>query len=132
MPVGKAKKWNAGNLVQRVFDFDRRIDFCGVVDSNGNLRAGGMRPGTKAREPSDQTSTIVLRTSLGGKTLEASDAHLSKTKFGIVCREELTQVIFSLPEHEQLQIAASARFPLGRSKGIELILKRLISVKYYD
>jgi hypothetical protein len=131
--MGRAgKKWSEEDLVQKVFDLDKRIEFCGVVDPNGILKAGGMRPGTRAREPTDQTSLIVARTAIGGKILEASDTHLSKAKFGIVCREDVTQIIFSLPEHQQLQVAANATLPLERSKDIERLLKRFISPKYYD
>lgn len=125
------KKWDAGDLVQKVFDLDGRIKFCAVVDPSGRLSAGGMRPGIKSLEPLDQTSLIVLRTAIGGKTMGASDPQLSKTKFGIVCREEVIQMIFSLPGHQQLQVAADTGFPLAQSTAIEQVLKRTISPTYY-
>jgi hypothetical protein len=125
------KRWNAEALVQKVLDLDAKIKFCAVVDENGKLKAGGMRSGVKSREPLDKTSLIVLRTAIGAKAIEASDNYLSKTKFGIVCREDVTQIVFSLPEHQQLQVAADTSFPLEHSKDIEQILKKSISRRYY-
>jgi hypothetical protein len=128
----KDKAWSKERLVQEVLDLDKRIEFCGIVDRHGVLETGGMRPGTRTRERAERTSLIVFRTAIGGKVLEASDPDLSSVKFGIVCREDVTQVIFSLPEHQQLQIAMEATFPLERAKDIERLLKRIISPRYYD
>lgn len=38
-------------LVQRIFSLDSRIRFVGVIDNEGNLVSGGMRPGTTPLEP---------------------------------------------------------------------------------
>jgi hypothetical protein len=126
------KKWNGEELVQKVFGLDKRIKFCAIVDPDGKVKIGGMRAGTKALEPSDQTSLIVLRMAIGGKAIEASNVQLSKAKFGIVCRERVIQLVFSLPQREQLQVAADASFPIERVKAIEQTLIRLISRRYYD
>ena len=40
------------DLVQRVFQLDARIRFAGVIDNEGNLVSGGMRPETAPLEPS--------------------------------------------------------------------------------
>ncbi|MHB1907894.1 MAG: hypothetical protein ACYCQJ_03360 [Nitrososphaerales archaeon] len=39
------------DLVNDVFQLDTRIRFVGVIDNEGNLVSGGMRPGTVPLEP---------------------------------------------------------------------------------
>jgi hypothetical protein len=95
---------------QEVFATEKRIQFCAVVDSNGRLEAGGMRPGMKPLEPEAETERIVTRTFLD----QATDPYLGRARWAIVRRERLVQVTFPLSGDRQLQLAASADYTVSK------------------
>lgn len=119
-------------LIERVFELDRRIRFCGVVNQHGKLEAGGMRPGVKAMEPHDQTAGIVLQTAVGSKAFQASESHIGRARYGIIRRDRLVQIVFALPKDRELQIATTASFPINKVELMENVVKKFVSPFYYQ
>ena len=102
------------SLVKKIFATDKRIQFCGVVDANGNLEAGGMRPGVQYLEPAAETAKIVTRMFLNQAIVQANDRHLGRVSWVMVRREKLLQITFPLPERKQLQIATRLDYPISK------------------
>jgi hypothetical protein len=104
----------AASVVKNIFATDRRIQFCAVVDANGTIEAGGMRPGVRPLEPPAETAKIVTRMFLNQAMNQATDPYLGRASWAIVRREKLVQVTFPLPEQKQLQITATLDYPISK------------------
>jgi hypothetical protein len=104
----------ADSIVKKIFSTDKRIQFCALVNSEGEIEAGGIRPGLKYLEPSKQTRLIVTRTFLNQVMSETSDRYFGRVNWALVHREKLLQITFPLKNRRQLQITASLRYPISR------------------
>lgn len=104
----------AESVVKKIFATDKRIQFCALVDANGKLEAGGMRPGVRALEPEAETAKIVTRNYLKGAIDQAIDPYFGRASWAIIRREKLIQITFPLPGQKQLQIAAKVDYPISK------------------
>lgn len=104
----------ADSLVKKVFATDKRIQFCAVVGADGQIEAGGMRPGVRPLEPTDETARIVTRMFLNQAIHQATDPYLGRARWTIVRREKLVQATFSLSGEKQLQITATLDYPISK------------------
>ena len=116
---------NAENLVETIFATDRRIRFCAVVDSSGNLEAGGMRPGFKFLEPKSETQKIVMRMFLNMAIDKATDPYLGSVSWAMVRRKKLLHITFPLAEGRQVQITATIAFPLSNMTKLGKLVAKL-------
>ncbi len=105
----------ADSVVKKIFATDRRIQFCALVDANGKLEAGGMRPGLKSLEPAVETARIVTRMFLNQAMNQATDPYLGRVMWSIIRREKLVQITFPLPGQRQLQITATVDYPISKA-----------------
>ena len=115
----------AGSVVKRIFATDKRIRFCAVVDANGRIEAGGMRPGFKSLEPDEETERIVTRMFLNQAMNQATNPYLGRAIWSIVRRERLVQITFPLAEERQLQITATLEYPISKVNKLGQFVERL-------
>ena len=105
---------NAKSVVKRIFETDKRIQFCALVDSRGKIESGGMRPGVQSLEPSDETHRIVARSWLRRQISAADDIYLGSVSWVIIRRKKVLQITFPLSKNRQLQIAAAPSYPISK------------------
>jgi len=115
----------ADSAVKKIFATDKRIQFCALVDANGKIEAGGMRPGVRSLEPAAETPKIVTRMFLNQGINQAIDPYLGRASWAIVRREKLIQITFPLPEQKQLQITASLGYPISKVAKLRRYLNEL-------
>jgi len=115
----------AGSVVKKIFATDKRIRFCAVVDENGKIEAGGMRPGVRSLEPAAETERIVTRMFLNQAMNQATDPYLGRARWAIVRREKLVQITFPLPEQKVLQITATLDYPISKVGKLGQYVNRL-------
>jgi len=104
----------AESVVKKIFATDKRIQFCALVDPEGKIEAGGMRPGVRAMEPRGETARIVTRNYLKGAIDAAIDPFLGRASWAIIRREKLIQITFPLRGRRQLQITAKLAYPISK------------------
>jgi hypothetical protein len=104
----------AESAVKKIFASDKRIKFCAVVNSEGRIEAGGIRPGVRLLEPAGETSAIVTRMFLNQAMNEASDPYFGRVNWLIVHREKVVQITFPLPGQKQLQVTAALDYPVSK------------------
>ncbi|MDA4116396.1 MAG: hypothetical protein OK442_07575 [Thaumarchaeota archaeon] len=104
------------SVVKKIFSTDKRIKFCAVVDSEGKIEAGGMRPGFRFLEPEPEAETarIVTRMFLNQAMNQASDRYFGPVNWGIIHREKLVQITFHLRGQKQLQITTALGSPVSK------------------
>lgn len=102
------------SVVKKIFSTDKRIKFCAVVDSEGKIEAGGMRPGARFLEPETETARIVTRMFLNQAMNQASDPYFGRVNWAIIHREKLVQITFPLPGQKQMQIMAALGYPVSK------------------
>ncbi|HUK75539.1 MAG TPA: hypothetical protein VLU99_07080 [Nitrososphaerales archaeon] len=101
-------------VVKKIFSTDKRIKFCAVVDSEGKIEAGGMRPGFRFLEPEAETARIVTRMFLNQAMNQASDQYFGRVNWAIIHREKLVQITFPLPGRKQLQVTTALGYPVSK------------------
>ena len=119
----------AASVVKKIFATDKRIGFCALVDANGRLEAGGMRPGVRSLEPKEETAKIVTRMFLTQSMNQAADPFLGRANWVIVRRESLVQITFPLPAGEQLQITATLEYPISKVANLAQFVNQLATKK---
>lgn len=104
----------AESVVKKIFETDKRIRFCALVDSDGKIEAGGIRPGVRFLEPAAETERIVTRMFLNQAMNEASDQYFGRVSWAVIHREKLVQITFPLLGKKQLQITAARDYPVSK------------------
>jgi Family of unknown function (DUF6659) len=115
----------AESVVKKIFATDKRIQFCALVDSDGKIEAGGIRPGVRFLEPSAETERIVIRSFLNQAMNEASDPYFGRVNWSVIHREKLVQVSFPVPGKKQLQITATRGYPISNVAKLSKYVDRL-------
>ena len=99
-------------VVRKIFDQDKRIQFCAVVDEKGEIEAGGIRPGAQSLEPAAETAKIAARMFLVRAIDQATSPYLGRPRWAIIQREKLIQILFPLPGSKQLQVTTTLDYPV--------------------
>jgi hypothetical protein len=106
------------SLQRKVFDLDRRIRYCGVLDEMGRVIIGGMRPGLKSLEPEDEAERVDLQVAVTRGMTEAVDLYLGETNYIIIHREKLMLIALPRSDGKTVLISAQPDFPLGRLRAL--------------
>jgi hypothetical protein len=113
------------DLCRELFKLDKRIRYAAVMDTEGRIKAGGMRRGVKSLEPkSEELRLQVYLLSLSGHN-DSWTPYYGRVLFSIVRRELITIGVFPIGENIVV-ISAEPDFPLeGFSKVRDLVLERM-------
>jgi hypothetical protein len=103
------------DLPSRVFDLDRRIRYCAILDEMGRTVSGGMRPGLPSLEPEDEAQKVDLQVAVIRGMTEAGRGYLGGTDYVIIHREKLMLVAIPI-DRKTVLISAQPDFPIERVK----------------
>lgn len=82
-------------LCKQVMDLDSKIRFTGLLNENGRLIAGGMRPGYRSLEDSKDDEMLYMELVLRARMRKEFDKVLGPVKFAMSYRDRL--IIMSFP-----------------------------------
>ena len=109
-------------LQEKVFAFDRRIRFCGVLDKMGRVTTGGMRPGLKSLEPDEEAERIDIQMALSGSMMQTASQFLGKTSFIIALRDKMMLIAFPKEQGATVLVTAEPDLPLEEVKSLRKVV----------
>jgi len=113
------------DLCRELFKLDRRIRYAAVMDTQGKVKAGGMRRGVRSLEPrSEELRLQVYLLSLSGIN-DSWTPYYGRVLFSVVRRELLIIGVFPVGE-DIVVVSAEPDFPLeGFVRIRDLVLERM-------
>ena len=96
--------------------FDKRVRFAAVVDSQGSILEGGMRPEVEPIEPLEKTPHLIARLVSVQKT-EALTEFLGKPKYSILVHDEILAIIFR-SKRKFVLVTTDRKLPLNKVLGL--------------
>ncbi len=80
----------------KVFKFDRRVRYAGVLDDTGRIIAGGMRKGISSLEPASEDLRLMANLTIQIGTDKTWDQYFGKIQYTFVKREKVNMLIFGV------------------------------------
>ena len=117
--------WDRGlvmTLQEKVFAFDGRIRFCGVLDGMGRLATGGMRPGLESLEPDEEAERIDVQMAVSGSMLQSASPYLGKTNFIVAHRDRMMLIAFPKEKGATVLVTAEPDLPLEEVKSLRKVV----------
>jgi hypothetical protein len=96
----KEDSMDKDELCKQVLEIDSRIRFAGLINENGRLVAGGMKPGFKSLEDSRDDEMLYMELVLRAKMRKEFDKVLGPVKFAMSYRDML--IIMSFPVNDNI------------------------------
>jgi hypothetical protein len=112
------------SLPKKIFDFDARVRYCGVLDEKGHTISGGMRPGFKSLEPEGEAERVDLQIVLVRAMSESTRQYLGKTNYIVIHRDKLMLIALPRKHKKTLLISAKPDFPLGKLKALVQLVNK--------
>ncbi len=97
MHICQMRNWynvDKDGLCKRVLEIDSRIRFAGLINENGKLVVGGMKPGFKSLEDSTNNEMLYIELVMGAKMRTDLDKVFGPVKFAMSYRDMLIMMIF--------------------------------------
>ncbi len=113
-----------GGVYDAAMRFDKRVRFAAVVDSEGRILEGGMRPEVEPVEPLEKTPELISQL-IARESAEARAVFFGEPEYSILVHEKLIAVILYL-ERGFILVTAQRRFPLTR---VTALAKRLVKAQ---
>lgn len=110
------------DLATKVFDFDRRIRYFGILDEMGRTTAGGMRPGLKSLEPDDAAERVDLQMAVTRGMTEAANKYFGKTNYIIIHREQLMLIALPRSDKRTVLVTTEPDFPLEKLRDLARVV----------
>ena len=86
-------------LCKKVMDSDPLIRFAGLINPNGRLVAGGMKPGYETLEEAKDAEMLYMELVLRAKMRKEFDRAFGAVKFAMSLREKLIVMSFPFEDH---------------------------------
>jgi len=115
------------DLQRKVFDFDRRIRYFGILDEMGRTATDGMRPGVKSLEPDQEAEMVDLQVAVTRGMTEAGSKYLGRTDYIVIHREHLMLIALPRKDKRTVLISAEPDFSLDRLRE----LTKIVDEGYY-
>lgn len=100
MQAIKCDNMDKDEICKQVLGLDSRIRFAGMINENGRLVAGGMRPGFKSLEDSRDDEMLYMELVLRARMRKEFDKVLGPVKFAMSYRDKL--IIMSFPVNDNI------------------------------
>jgi len=88
------------DMCKKILELEPRIRFAGLINSNGRLIAGGMKPGFQSLEDARDDEMMYMELVLRAKMRREFDKVLGPVKFAMSYRDKL--IIMSFPVNENI------------------------------
>jgi hypothetical protein len=102
-----------------VCSIDRKILFCAIIDSNGEIGATASRPGRAAAVPEDQVGIFAKRWNIIRGIDDAGDKLLGPSRSAIIFRKNITLMSIDATDGRCVFVGASPEFDMLKIKEIE-------------
>ncbi len=103
----------AHRAIAKVYQFDRRIRYCALVDDKGIVIAGGIRPGMTQLVPPEEVAKLRIQETLHRGMHEGWNRYLGRVNVTIVQREKNIHIRFFLASGRNLAVSAEPDCPLS-------------------
>lgn len=100
--------------IAKLFQFDRRIRYCAIVDQYGDTIKGGTRPGTTQFVPTEEIARLHVQGSLHRGMQDGWNKFLGRVSVVAVQREKSFQVRFALASGRNLVVWGEPDFPFHK------------------
>ncbi len=87
-------------LCKKILELEPLIRFAGLINGNGRLVAGGMKPGFQSHEDPRDDEMLYMELVLRAKMRKEFDKVLGPVKFAMSYRDKL--IIMSFPVNENI------------------------------
>jgi len=104
--------------------FDKRVRFAAVVDSQGRILEGGMRPEVEPIEPLEKTPELISQL-IARESAETRAVFLGAPEYSILVHEKLIAMILYL-EDGFILVTTQRPFPLAK---LAALAKRLTKAR---
>jgi hypothetical protein len=111
-------------VYDRAMRFDKRVRFAAVVDSEGRILEGGMRPEIEPIEPLEKTPHLISQL-IARESTEDRAIFLGGPEYSILIHDKLIAIILYL-ENGFILVTTERRFPLTK---IAELRKRLTNAR---
>jgi hypothetical protein len=86
-------------ICKKVMNLDPLIRFAGLINPNGRLVAGGMKPGYETLEDPKDAEMLYMELVLRAKMRKEFDRAFGPVKFAMSLREKLIVMSFPFEDH---------------------------------
>jgi len=87
-------------MCKKILELEPKIRFAGLINSNGRLIAGGMKPGFQSLEDARDDEMMYMELVLRAKMRREFDKVLGPVKFAMSYRDKL--IIMSFPVNDNI------------------------------
>jgi hypothetical protein len=86
-------------LCKKIHDLESKIRFAGLINPNGRLVAGGMKPGYQSLEEERDNEMLYMELVLRAKMRKEFDKAFGPVKFAMSYRDKLIVMSFPIGDH---------------------------------
>ena len=86
-------------LCKKIHDLEPKIRFAGLINPNGRLVAGGMKPGFQSLEEERDNEMLYMELVLRAKMRKEFDKAFGPVKFAMSYRDKLIVMSFPINDH---------------------------------
>lgn len=94
-------------LCKKVMSLDPLIRFAGLINQNGRLVAGGMKPGYETMEDPKDAEMLYMELVLRAKMRKEFDRAFGSVKFAMSLREKL--IVMSFPHNDHILMISTEK-----------------------
>jgi hypothetical protein len=105
-------------LVEEVLSLDRAIRYCGVIDKEGKIIAGGMRKGVNSLEPSSLEPKLITQLAILLGADKGWDAYLGKTDYFLIHKSKVNLALFPIAGFGGVLVSTEPSFSINKMDGI--------------
>jgi hypothetical protein len=86
-------------MCKKIHELEPKIRFAGLINPNGRLVAGGMKPGYKSLEEERDNEMLYMELVLRAKMRKEFDKAFGPVKFAMSYRDKLIVMSFPINDH---------------------------------
>ncbi len=101
-------------LVEEVLSLDRAIRYCGIIDKDGKIIAGGMRKGVDSLEPSSLEPKLITQLAILLGADKGWDAYLGRTNYILIHKNKVNLALFPITGFGGVLVSTEPSFSIGK------------------
>ncbi len=107
---------------EKIFRFDKKIRYCGIIDEKGELVAGNMRKGLQSLEPESEDKKLFAQIALAVGMNRGWDRYFGKTMCIVILKEKVSFFIFTLSNLKSIVLVVDSSMSVAKTRKLgELI-----------
>ncbi len=107
---------------EKIFRFDKKIRYCGVIDEKGGLVVGSMRNGLQSLEPESEDKKLFGQIAVAVGMDRRSDKYFGKTRCIVILKEKVAFFIYTLSNLKNIVLVVESSMSVTKMRKLgELI-----------